>query len=1030
MKEKCGNLLWVAVLLILAVPLLARDGNLSKQVIRETRRLEAPIPGGSDLRTLYDEAAVDTYCTVWYDFETMSWQGWLKRDNTSQGGTFWRVDDFAGLGGGSFGRLVPIEGTKSMWCGTRSGVGGASACSWRNPPGYGNNWWQRLISSGFLYTGFVRLSFHLVVDSEPEHDILKVQRGTRWDDFCWCTEFVDLESFSGVVDTVLTYTFDPDEPGTQIRFVFTSDSEVSDEDGLRDSDGGAIIDSITIADSLGLIDFENFESFAVGATYAGLWSGYSTYAYGTYSGVKSKLIDKDPCGTNLGTQIIFFLGSPNPSTGYPGLYDTPYCIGDLTEPTFCQNEMIYSPAIDLRRYSTAGNKTQDATIPSGDLAQMGRTLLGFDIYDDPSMSNLVFGTWFVRNIEDGCPGFWRTEGPLMKPAGLGYEARTIDLTDLVSSDSIQVAVGVVDLCDAWYPEGGDCGEHLPTPWYDNVRIQRVKTTGPQWSYYDYDLFQDNFPGQEFDLESWVRADAAIDINPSDNPIIRPGDSAVVGCYSILGGGIMEDPAGGPSVYLHAKCAYIGPAPVKPNLAGAGLQGNTGAYKSDDGVWTVFQCDTARTGAGIARNRYAVDFNDSLFTRGYMIEYYFTALDSAGVETALPRWARSGGPYFEFTCLPTQNGTVLFVDDSDGIGSFEGAAEEYWNRAWDALPAGNQPDRYDVKSPASGVSNGPGSRARNYQLAESYDVIIWDSGDLESVTISDGSAGSDKSNDCRMLVDWMSLSERNVGLWVCGDNVAGDLSVLASVPALTLMGALCGVTLVSDGYFNLTGGYTGGGVMSPLVEGDPEANIFTHGGMPDRFYAYGGCPVVNQFDVLDKTMNGARALDYPAYGGMSRYAGISSTGTNGAGASIRTMWFGFSYRYIRDVTSGTPQVRVHIARDVFNWMEVGCDSPGCDERLTPAVAPAAYRLAQNYPNPCNPSTTIKFDMMEKGLVTLRIYNVAGQLVRTLMNTIKDAGSYSVTWNGADDRGGAAASGIYFYKMQTGGFAAVKKLVLLR
>ena len=127
MKEKWGDLSGIAVLLVLATSLSARENNYSKQVIREVPRLEAPIPGGSDLRALYDEAAVDTYCMVWYDFETSNWQGWLRRDNTSPPGTMWHVDDFAGLGGGSFGRLVPIEGTKSMWCGTRLGVGGTSA---------------------------------------------------------------------------------------------------------------------------------------------------------------------------------------------------------------------------------------------------------------------------------------------------------------------------------------------------------------------------------------------------------------------------------------------------------------------------------------------------------------------------------------------------------------------------------------------------------------------------------------------------------------------------------------------------------------------------------------------------------------------------------------------------------------------------------------------------------------------------------------------------------------------------------------
>jgi flagellar hook assembly protein FlgD len=95
-----------------------------------------------------------------------------------------------------------------------------------------------------------------------------------------------------------------------------------------------------------------------------------------------------------------------------------------------------------------------------------------------------------------------------------------------------------------------------------------------------------------------------------------------------------------------------------------------------------------------------------------------------------------------------------------------------------------------------------------------------------------------------------------------------------------------------------------------------------------------------------------------------------------------------------------------------------------------VTPKSYNLAQNFPNPFNPSTTIKYDMKDKGLVTLKVYNVAGQLVRTLANSVKNAGSYTVAWDGKNDRGGSVASGIYFYKMETKDFSQTKKMVMLR
>jgi hypothetical protein len=488
-------------------------------------------------------------------------------------------------------------------------------------------------------------------------------------------------------------------------------------------------------------------------------------------------------------------------------------------------------------------------------------------------------------------------------------------------------------------------------------------------------------------------------------------------------------------------SYIGADPSKPALFGSTLAGSivTGPigsqypinfnYVSDDGVWTIIQCDTARTAGGIQRDRYMVDLNDELFTRGYMIEYYFTATDANGNSSALPRWARSEGPYFEWTCLPTKVSDVLFVDDCSGRGSFRGSVEQYWMPVFDAVLAdpNNVPDIYDVNGPTSGVGNGPGSRAKTQQLVDQYHKIVWDAGDLRTITITDGTVNSDKSNDCQMLINWFEQSEHVCGLWVCGDGVAQDLDLLASTPALTLMNTWCGVDFVARSYFDETGGRSGGGIVTPLITGDADANLFQTGGIFDTWYAYGGCFVINQFDVLDKTANGKYAARYQMKTGDAtiRYAAISSSQPNSAGFDVNTMWFGFSYQYVRDNTMVSPPDRFELAKHVFDWMQNVTNLT-----VTDAVTPKSTKLAQNFPNPFNPSTTIKFDLKEKGLVTLKVYNVAGQLVRTLVSGVRDANSYTVTWDGKNDRGGAVASGVYFYKMETKDFNQTRKMVMLR
>ena len=95
-----------------------------------------------------------------------------------------------------------------------------------------------------------------------------------------------------------------------------------------------------------------------------------------------------------------------------------------------------------------------------------------------------------------------------------------------------------------------------------------------------------------------------------------------------------------------------------------------------------------------------------------------------------------------------------------------------------------------------------------------------------------------------------------------------------------------------------------------------------------------------------------------------------------------------------------------------------------------MVPTAFALAQNYPNPFNPETTITYDVAEGSPVRLEVYNVMGQLVHTLVNEQQAAGRYRVVWSGTDAHSRQVASGVYFYRLQTEGFSAVKKLMLLK
>ncbi len=88
------------------------------------------------------------------------------------------------------------------------------------------------------------------------------------------------------------------------------------------------------------------------------------------------------------------------------------------------------------------------------------------------------------------------------------------------------------------------------------------------------------------------------------------------------------------------------------------------------------------------------------------------------------------------------------------------------------------------------------------------------------------------------------------------------------------------------------------------------------------------------------------------------------------------------------------------------------------------------LAQNRPNPFNPSTTIGFTLTEAGRVELKIYDVAGRVVRTLLTRDCDAGEHSAVWDGCDDRGHRMTSGVFFARLQLDETTLSRKMVLLK
>ncbi len=104
--------------------------------------------------------------------------------------------------------------------------------------------------------------------------------------------------------------------------------------------------------------------------------------------------------------------------------------------------------------------------------------------------------------------------------------------------------------------------------------------------------------------------------------------------------------------------------------------------------------------------------------------------------------------------------------------------------------------------------------------------------------------------------------------------------------------------------------------------------------------------------------------------------------------------------------------------------------GVESEKVGTGAPSSFELQQNYPNPFNPRTAIRYGVSRRDHIQLRVLDILGRQVAILVNETKNAGFYSVTWDGKDVNGKGVTSGIYFYELRAGSFRQVRRMLLLK
>ena len=540
-------------------------------------------------------------------------------------------------------------------------------------------------------------------------------------------------------------------------------------------------------------------------------------------------------------------------------------------------------------------------------------------------------------------------------------------------DSLQVEFALTDYAQIYC--GGVGNANGVYTFFDNVAVGVTAMGPPAFIQRDIDLFQDTFQTTPFFKD--------------DNVNTALGDSAVIEVTTA-----------------------------------SGYKTGSMFWRRNGGSWNSTPLLPAAT--ALPKLRYG-DLPAGSMPANSLIEYYFTVTDNSDSTGWLPAGAKNGSAYFTVSILPLKTAinptlgcfdslaTILMVNNNYG--------REPKNLLADALKGqGYKLDVWDVNGPTSGIGNTPGGSdpagfydwpATGVTTLLQYSTIIWHAGSLSAFTLS--------KEDQALIQSWIQQPGKNRNLWIAGDNVAYDLA--GGREYNSFLSFTGGMRYLRDSWENFPQD-----TLHPVVTGTLGDDAAGR-----AFHVNGDCPIIDKLDML---------ATYPPAGGSGKIGVLLKYPNNQAAAtryatryvsfgtdSARVVFQGFNWSNIEEGGE-----RLQLAKNIlFDYFQVpACYTPTSVEIDPGAEAPVIRNaLAQNAPNPFNPVTTIAYSIAQTGPVTIRIYNAGGALVRTLVDKPHAPGTYSVRWDGKDGSGLRLASGVYFYKIETGaGFRDSKKLILLK
>lgn len=913
----------------------------------------------------------------------------------------------------------PLGSGQSAWCGD---IGIWSCAVGDTVGGYGNSWYdilefRKTVTNNAIATD-VNVQALLHHNSEPGYDYTFLVRRTNDNpNFEPITAPGQGLAWDDAGDVAVNYTFNylpADYLSNQIcvGFVFDADGGYSDGDCLYTGDGGATIDNIVVTATGGLVGTwsENFDDGTIGPD----WSAPPNNGVGDFGRIWSLMGDADDCSSDYSKVVAFVddglvvpgtgptVGGPGYDYGPPGGYVVNY-LGGLLGPDFHIENEVHSPVM---------------TWP--DNTKYGATL-AYDVYSHelliPNDTPGIFYTWGVRSapagglvtsatfrdhnfVYYGGP-FWRRD---VQPVG-----------DLIQANAtaVQIELGCVEL--GWQFGYGDGTNGAPSPYFDNVRFKVYPSTGP-FMYADaIYLANDNFPAiGALDLTTLannsVRFDMARNIAARSHLRNDPGDS--IWCDVVVRNGAALTAA--PVMYW----TFARQNPLFNPYRVAAANPVTGVRARNIGF-------------AVVANRWRFDLPDTgLLFPGDVVQYYFAATDNLGgdIKTSYMPSNRTGfgNPSpdiyptdFTVNCLPTITAvsggiptqpTTLFWNDFHARG---GDDEFYTALRSLGLVAGTNYDVFNTHGPSSGVGDGLGGRATVSQIAY-YTDMLYNAGDLSAPTLSNGDFTGDPGNDLGLMNDWLALGGKD--LFMTGDDLANSLYNSGTV-AQTFLETKMGVQFLDNDIRDNINGQTAPKVVT--MAGNPVFSTVS------EWVAYGGCAGINDFDAVTARAGATRLAQFTAANGTTPWtysaAVLNITGSN----RVVSMNHGLNYVWDPAKSPAPLAARTKLLSDVLFYFGVS-NNPG-----NIAGVPSNRTFAvSSYPNPFNPQLTIKYTLKNPGNVVMKVYNVRGELVKTLLNGQVAETAGTVVWDGTSDQGSNVSSGVYFVETRSGGDVSVQKATMVK